>query len=234
MADYIDGMIPWLAGMDPRALLLGLLALGTLLAFPPFIVSLDRLSRLRLASGTLYLLLGVLLVLLGLGSGIAAASLHTYRKLTQDQLVATVAIHRTGEREFKLSLTTPDAGPRDFPVVGDVWQIEARLVKWPRAGAASGFHTVYRLERLSSHEAEGTQTRGAARSVHGLALGEPVDVWVFLRRYRDYLGFIEASNASTGYMPMAEGAQYAVTISASGLAVRTAHAAARGALGTQR
>jgi hypothetical protein len=36
-------MIEWLARMDPRALLIGLLALGALLAFPPLIVSLDRL-----------------------------------------------------------------------------------------------------------------------------------------------------------------------------------------------
>jgi hypothetical protein len=226
-------MIEWLARMDPRALLIGLLALGALLAFPPFIVSLDRLSRLRLVSGTLYLLLGVMLVLVGLGSGVAAASLHTYRRLTQEQLAATVAVHRVGERQFKLSVTTPHLAPRNFPLRGDAWQIDARVVKWPGHGAASGFDAVYRLERLSGHDAA-TQSGSAGYSVHNLAAAEPADLWVLLRRYRDYLRFVEASYASTGYMPMADGAEYAVSISAAGLAVRPLNGAARGALGGQR
>lgn len=226
-------MIEWLSRMDPRLLLIGLLALGALLAFPPFIVSLDRLSRLRLGSGTLYLLLGVMLVLLGLGSGVGAASLHTYRRLTQEQLAATVAIHRVGERQFKLSVTTPGVAARDFPLRGDAWQIDARVVKWPGHGAASGFDAVYRLERLSARDAA-TQAGSAAYSVYSLAAAEPADLWVLLRRYRDYLRFVEASNTSTGYLPMADGAEYAVSISAAGLAVRPLNGAARGTLGGQR
>jgi hypothetical protein len=224
-------MIEWLARMDPRALLIGLLALGALLAFPPLIVSLDRLSRMRLASGTLYLLLGVLLALLGLAAGLAAASLHTYRRLAHEQLAAKVAIRKLGEHQFKLALAAPDAAPQDFPVLGDEWQIDARIVKWDARGAVSGVDTVYRLERLSGRYVEATQERSAERSAHGLARREPVDLWVLLRRYRDYLPLVDASYGSTGYVPMAEGAEYAVSVSASGLVVRPGNDAARRALG---
>ena len=233
MPDYIDRTIEWLARMDPRALLIGLFLLGALLAFLPLIASVDRLSRLRLASGTLYLLLGLLLVLLGLTAGLAAASLHTYRRLADEQLAANVTIRRLGERQFKLSVAAPDAAAREFPVPGDEWQIDARIVKWPRHGAVQGFDTVYRLERLSGRYADMTQERSAARLAHSLAAKEPVDVWVLLRRYHDYLRLVDASSGSTGYVPMAEGAEYAIGVSASGLVVRPANDAARRALGSR-
>jgi hypothetical protein len=233
MPDYIKPPIEWLARMDPRALLVGLVALGALLAFLPLIASIDRLSRLRVASGTSYLLLGLFLVVLGLAAGVAAGSLHTYRRLADDQLAANVTIRRLGERQFKLSVAAPDAATRDFPVVGDEWQIDARIVKWPRHGAVQGFDTVYRLERLSGRYADVTQERSAARLAHSLAAKEPVDVWVLLRRYHDYLGLIDASSGSTGYVPMAEGAEYAIGVSASGLVVRPANDAARRALGSR-
>jgi hypothetical protein len=225
-------MIEWLARMDPRALLIGLFTLGALLAFLPLIASIDRFSRWRLASGTLYLMLGVLLALLGLTAGVAASSLHSYRRLTDEQLAANVTIRRLGERQFKLSLTAPDvAARRDFPMLGDEWQIDARIVKLHPRGSVSGFDTVYRLEQLSGRYADVAQERSSARSAHNLAAREPVDLWVLLRRYHDYLRFADASYGSTGYVPMAEGAEYAVSVSASGLVVRPANDAARRALG---
>jgi hypothetical protein len=109
------------------------------------------------------------------------------------------------------------------------------MVNWGRHGAASGFATVYRLERLLGRDAEATPARSTpVRWAHNLAGSEPVDLWVLLRRYRDYVPFVDVSSASTGYMPMAEGAEYAVSISASGLVVRPANDAARGALGSRR
>lgn len=234
MPVYINRMIEWLARMDPRTLLIGLLALGALLAFPPLIASIDRLSRLRLASGTLYLLLGVLVFFLGLTAGVAAASLHTYRRLTHEQLAAKVSIRQLGERQFKLTLAAPDATPRDFQVLGDEWQIDARIVKWSGHATLPGFDTVYRLERLSGRLAEVTQERSATRSAHRLAGREPVDLWVLLRRYHDYLPFVDAYFGSASYVPMTEGAEYAVSVSSSGLVVRPGNDAARRALGGWR
>jgi hypothetical protein len=219
MPPYINRMMEWLAATNPRLLLVGALALGVLLAVPPLYVSIDRLSRLRLKSGILYLLLGVVMALLGLAAGITGASLHTYRKLTSAQPVASVSIHRLGEREFRLTLSAPGAAPRDFQVLGDEWRIDARVMRWRGLPALADFDAVYRLERLSGRDA-GTTPDRAARSAHGLAEWEPVDLWVLLRRYRAFLPFVEASQGSAGPMPLADGAQYAVSVTASGPLVR--------------
>jgi hypothetical protein len=226
-------MLEWLAGLNPRLLLIGLLALGALLAFPLLVASIDRLSRLRLKSAILYLLLGMLFILLGLTAGLVTASLHTYRRLTHEQLAAKVSMRQLGERQFRLTLAAPDAAPRDFQVLGDEWQIDARVVKWRGLGALAEFDTVYRLERLSGRYAEATQA-SLPRSAHSLAKWEPVDLWVLVRRYRPYLAFVNAYEENAGYAPMAAGAEYAVGVSASGLVVQPANEVARRALNTRR
>jgi hypothetical protein len=226
-------MIEWLARQDPRMLLIGLLALGALLAFPLLIASIDRLSRLRLKSGVLYLLLGALLALLGLAAGLTAASLHTYRRLTHEQLAAKVSIRKLGERQFRLTLAEPDAAPRDFQVLGDAWQIDARVVSWRGLAALSEFDTVYRLERLSGRDAEAAQG-SLAPSARSLPRREPVDLWVLVRRYHGYLPLIEAYQRDAGPAPMAEGAEYTVSVSSSGLAIQPGNDAARRALSERR
>lgn len=217
-------MIERLAAIDSRLLFFGALALGVLLAFPPLYASIDRLSRLRLKSGILYLLLGLLLALLGLAAGLAGASLHTYRKLTREQPATTVSIHRLGERQFRLTLSAPGAAPRDFQVLGDEWQIDTRVIRWRGPPVLSDFDTVYRLERLSGRDS--ATKDGAERSAHSLAEWEPVDLWVLLRRYRAFLPFVEGTRGSAGPVPLADGAQYTVSVSASGPLVRQ-NAAAR-------
>jgi hypothetical protein len=212
-------MIEWLAAIDSRLLLYGALALGVLLAVPPLYASIDRLSRLRLKSGILYLLLGALLALLGLAAGVAGASLHTYRKLTREQPAASVSIRRLGERQFRVTLSEPGAAPRDFQVLGDAWQIDTRVIRWRGLPALADFDSVYRLERLSGRDG-GTGRDGVARSGQSLAAWEPVDLWVLLRRYRAFLPLVEASQGSASPMPLADGAQYAVSVSASGPLVR--------------
>jgi hypothetical protein len=212
-------MIEWLAAIDSRLLLYGALALGVLLAVPPLYASIDRLSRLRLKSGILYLLLGALLALLGLAAGVAGASLHTYRKLTREQPAASVSIRRLGERQFRVTLSEPGAAPRDFQVLGDAWQIDTRVIRWRGLPALADFDSVYRLERLSGRDG-GMARDGATRSGQSLAEWEPIDLWVLLRRYRAFLPFVDASRGSAGPVPLADGAQYTISVTASGPLVR--------------
>ena len=194
-------MLEWLARADPRALLIGLPALGALLAFLPLTASLERLSRLRIASGTFYLLLGVLLALLGVAAGLASASLQTFRPLTHEQVAANVSMRQLGEREFILTLAMPGAPPREFRVTGDEWQIDARFVRFHGPAPLTELDSLYRLERLSTYR---------------LPAREPADVWLLLRRYRDQLPFMDVY-AGGAHLPMADGARYTVSVSPSGM-----------------
>lgn len=224
-------MIEWLAQLDPRALIVGTALLGTLLAFPFLVASIERLSRLKLVRGTLYLLTGGIVLLLVGGAGLVAANLFTYRRLTHEQEAAQVTTRQLGERHFAVSLQVKDAPPRQYDLRGDEWQVDARLLKWRTMGNLLGFDTVYRLERLSGRYDDLENERLAPRSVHGLAREPGMDLWTLTRRYHRYLPLADALYGSAAYVPMAEGAEYVVTVSTSGLVVRPANDAARKAVG---
>jgi hypothetical protein len=231
---YISNVIDWLARVDPQVLLAAFAALGILVALPLELAALGRLRRLRVMSGTIYLLLGAFVVLVGVAAGLVAASLHGYRRLTHEQLAANVSVRQLGERHFALTLEAPAAPPRHFELRGDEWQIDARVLKWRGMGTLAGFDTVYRLERLSGRYADLPREKNEPRTVYALAQEEGFDVWPAIRRYHDWLPFADALYGSAAFVPLAENAGYQVTVSNSGLVVRPTNDAARKAIGNWR
>jgi hypothetical protein len=231
---YISNVIEWLARADPQALLVGFAVVGILVALPLELAALGRLRRLRLMTGTAFLLVGAFVVLAGVTAGLVAASLHSYRRLTHEQLAANVSVRQLGDRHFAVSVATPGAPPRHFDLRGDEWQVDARVLKWSAMGTIAGFDTVYRLERLSGRYADVPSEKTAARTVYALAPQEDFDVWPAIRRFQPWLPFADALYGSAAYVPLAENATYAVSVSTSGLVVRPANDAARKALGNWR
>jgi hypothetical protein len=221
----------WLARLDPRVLIAGIALFGVLLSFPLFLASIRRLRGLKLVRGTLYFLIGGVLLLVVAAAGLVTANLFTYARLTHEQEAARITTRQLGERQFAVSVQPSGLPPRDYNVRGDEWQIDARVLKWRAIGNLLGFDTVYRLERLSGRYGDIQSERSAPRTVHELAQDPGVDFWSVARRYHEYLPLADALYGSATYVPMAEGAEYVVAVSASGLVVRPANDAARKAVG---
>jgi hypothetical protein len=198
---------------------------------PFFVASMRRLRRLRLVGGTFHLLTAGVIVLVAAGACLVAANLYTYARLTYEQEAARVTTRQLAERQYAVSVRTRHEPERLFSVHGDEWQIDARVLKWRAMGTLLGFDTVYRLERLSGRYGDVQSERTAPRSVHELAADPGIDFWSVARRYHQYMPLADALYGSAAYVPMAEGAEYAVTVSASGLVVRPANEAARKAVG---
>jgi hypothetical protein len=225
-------MIDWLASLDPRALIAGIGGLALLLAVPLEIAAFRRLWHLKLASGTLLFLLGGVVILLAAAVALVAMNLYTYARLTHEQEAARVSMRQLGARHYALSVQPKNAAPRHFDLRGDEWQIDARVLKWRAMGNLLGFDTVYRLERLSGRYGDITLEKAAPRTVYSLVAEDPgVDFWSLLRKHHQYVPLADALYGSAAYVPMAEGAEYAVSVSASGLVVRPGNEAARKAVG---
>ena len=221
----------FLARLDPRLLITGIAFVGLVLALPFFVASMRRLRRLRIVGGTFYLLLAGIVALIATGACLVAVNLLTYARLTHEQEAARVTTRQLGERNFAVSVRTRNAPERHFNLRGDEWQIDARVLKWRALGTVLGFDTVYRLERLSGRYADVKSERTASRTVHDLSRDPGLDFWSVARRYHQYMPLADALYGSAAYVPMAEGAEYAVSVSASGLVVRPANEAARKAVG---
>ena len=83
-------MTQWLGALDPGLMIVGIALAGVFLSVPFFVASLRRLRRLKLVRGTLYLLFGGVVVLVGVAAGLVATNLVTYARLTHEQEAARV------------------------------------------------------------------------------------------------------------------------------------------------
>jgi hypothetical protein len=227
-------MIDWLAGLDPRALMIGIGVVGVLLAFPFELAAIRRLRRLQLVRGTMFFLSGGVVLLLAAVLVLVAANLYTYARLTHEQEAARVSMRQLGERWYVVSVQSKNSPPRHFELRGDEWQIDARVLKWRAMGTLVGFDTVYRLERLSGRYGTVAAERAGPRTVHDLSEETSLDLWSLVKQHHNYIPFADALYGSAVYVPMSEGAEYAVTVSASGLVVRPGNEAARKAVGGWR
>jgi hypothetical protein len=224
-------MIDSLARLDPRVLIVGIGVVALVLALPLEVAAFRRLRRLQIARGTLFFLSGGFVIAIAAGIALIAMNLYTYARLTHEQAAARVSIRQLGERQYVLTVETRKVPPRHFQVRGDEWQIDARVLKWRALGNLLGFDTVYRFERLSGRYADIAQERGAARTVHSLAEDPGLDLWSLVRKHHQYVPLADALYGSAVYVPMAEGAEYTVTVSTSGLVARPGNEAARKAVG---
>jgi hypothetical protein len=224
-------MVDQLARLDPRILMIAIGVLGVLLAVPFELAAIRRLRRLQLVRGTMFFLTGALVLLVAAAAVLVAANLYTYARLTHEQEAARVSMRQLGERWYVLSVQQRKQPPRHFELRGDEWQIDARVLKWRGMGTLLGFDTVYRLERLSGRYGSVAAERAGPRTVHDLSKETSLDLWSLVKQHHSYVPFADALYGSAVYVPMAEGAEYAVSVSASGLVVRPGNDAARKAVG---
>lgn len=218
--------------MSPLSpILAAIVVVALVVAIPLEIAAIRRLRRIQLVRGTMFFASGGFVLALGAAAVLVVMNLHTYARLTHEQEAARVSMRQLDERRYVVSVETKQAPARHYELRGDEWQMDARVLKWRGVGNLLGLDTVYRLERLSGRYGDITSERAAPRTVFALAEDPGIDLWTVLRRYNEYLPLADALYGSAAYVPMAEGAQYTVSVSSSGLVVRPGNDAARKAVG---
>lgn len=192
--------------------------------------AIQAFHRVRFVAMGVHLVVSGLFVALAAAVGFLGMNLLTYQRLTHEQVVLEVTFKKEGERQFRADLTYPDGAKQSYPLRGDEWQVDARVMKWHGLANLLGFDTVYRLERISGRYGDVASERTAERTVHSLASSERFDVWAEVREWKRWLPFIDALYGSATYLPMADGALYQVSVSQSGVLARPLNQAARQAV----
>lgn len=192
------------------------------------------------AFGGLFALLGGSGFLLAAGLvATLALNIQTYARLTYERPVATIETRKLAPQYYEVKVTEPatDAAhpvrSQTYPVHGDQWRIEAQVLRWKPWANVLGLDSQYRLDRLSGRYELIEQEINAPRSVHALAPREQLDLpwristWDTARRYRRYVDAVDTLYGGGAYMPMADGGQYEVRITQSGLVASPTNDAAR-------
>lgn len=205
---------PWLSApftwLLTLAIVLGVLGLWTGAA-------LVRAARARRPLRALNrLLLTLALDLAAIAALLLALALHGYGRLTTETPVARLHFEQTGTQAFLATIELPDGESTQYPLRGDEWQLDARVVKWKPMAVVAGFDPLYKLDRLSGRYRDIEAERTNAKSAHDLAGGGELDLWRLAQRYPRWLPFVDTEYGSGAYLPMRDGAAFDVSLSPLG------------------
>jgi len=161
-------------------------------------------------------LIGLLVLALAGVTTLLALSLFQFLRLTTDMPIAQIELRQTAPQQFTATASTPRQGTRDYVLLGDQWQIDARIVRWRLPALLAGVPPLYRLDRLSGRYEDVAQERTAQRSVHALDDWEVPDLAYLKRRFPNWLPFVDVVFGSGAYMPMFDNARYRVYVDPRG------------------
>lgn len=164
------------------------------------------------------------------GAALVGVDLASYARLTHEAPVAELRFRQEGNRRYGADVLHPDGELESFVLAGDEWQLDARVLKWHGAATVLGFDSGFRLDRIGGRYRDIADERSAPRTVFELARPRGLDVWTLARRLHGVLPWLDALYGSATYLPMADGAHYAVSISTTGLVARPLNREAREAV----
>lgn len=206
------------------AVAIGLAILALVVALFGLRLLFNRHWLLGWLRGTIGLTVLVLAVLVGLG----AWDLRNYQQILSEQPVATLNFNKLDTQRYSVSLTYPDTRTQAAQLDGDLWQLDVRMLKWSPGLTRLGFKPGYRLDRLSGRYIALEDEHNKPRSVVDLMEKKPLlDAWYWLRQVSQRFVLLDAQYGSAAYLPMADGAMFAVTIGPSGLVAKPLNDRAR-------
>lgn len=174
---------------------------------------------------------GLSLLALGLGVGVLAYDIYSYKQILVGQPVATINFEMIENQYFDAVVADTNGQQQRFRLHGDQWQLDARIVKWQ--GYFSGFDIkpAYRLDRLSGRyydlHKETTEKRSNVVIVKSLL---QLDVWDFIYEHATWFAVLDAHYGTARYLPMKDGALYEISLTDKGLHVRPLNDVATGAI----
>lgn len=184
------------------------------------IAGLRRCWRRRIITGSLQGLSGALLITAAAAFFALLGNFYTYNRLTAEQDLAQLHFSALGPQHYQATLRYPSGEQQQFAIRGDEWQLDARILKWEGYATLVGFDTVYRLDRFSGRYSDLTQEREDPRSVYDLTEEPRFDLWRMAKEYNEWLPWVDTLYGSAAYLPMADGADFQVSLTTSGLVAR--------------
>ena len=198
-----------------------------------FVFSMFRHARRRRpVRATRSLAGGAVSACAGGASIMLAFSYFGYFQLVDEQLVGRIKFTESAPEEFVARLMLEgEQHDRMFEILGDEWQMDARVITWKPPMTLLGLDPIYQLDRLSGRYAEVEEELSKDRSVHALSEPMTMDAWQFARKYPKLMPGVDAHYGTATYLPMANGAVFEVTMTRTGLIARPINDAAREAVG---
>lgn len=141
----------------------------------------------------------------------------TYQQLRSEKNLATISVDALDHQLYDVSLIIGDQAEQRFTMRGDQWQLDVRLLSWAGPIAALGQKPLYRLDRFFGRYISLEQARFGERTIFDLNPKSSFDIWQWL--YGSDL-WLDANYGSAVFMPLENGAVYAVNLTDKGIVAR--------------
>jgi hypothetical protein len=208
----------------------GLIVVFGLIGLLLLVTAIRRFRVMNIGSGVLTGVSAVVLFLLAGTAFLITANLRTYQRLTAEQPAGELEFSRIAPRQYNAVLTYPNGNSAFFFVRGDEWQVDARILKWQAAINLAGFDTAFRLDRINGRYTNIEDEKAQPRTVYALNPPDALDVWDLSHRYHSWFPWFDATYGSATFLPMADKATFAISVSQSGLIARPTNQAAKDAV----
>ncbi len=199
---------------------LGLAVVVALLALIVVLIALRLLSGGHWLFGWMRGTAGMLVLALGGLVGLAAWDITTYRALAEGKPIVKLSFQSDGQQRYRVTVDE-GSNPSYVTLEGDLWQLDVRVLKWKGLATLIGLEPGLRLEKVTGRYLAIEQqdlVRHPRVELNQSPYG--VDLWQWLQRCQCMSLLIEAQPRRVGYLPMADGAEYALEMAPTGLLAR--------------
>lgn len=187
-----------------------------------FYLGFKILRRFTWVVGWLKGMVGLTCIATTVGVGFIALDLNSYKKLLEEQPLATLTFNRITDQKFSVEVNMVlEASKEMYELEGDQWQMDARIVRWKDFVTTLGGKPGFRLDRLSGRYYSLEDERRKKRSVYELSSSKfGLDFWSYIHSKGESFPLIEAVYGSAAYLPMADNAIFQVSLSRNGLTAK--------------
>lgn len=150
---------------------------------------------------------------------IVAWDLQQFKSLEPGANVATIEIRALDHPQQYEVLFSAGTEPRSILMEGDLWQLDAQVLRWHGLGHAIGLQDGYRLHRLTGRYLALEQQRGLLPDEQGGVLHQ-TPAWRDAWRWLDILdsgALLDTDAFIVRFIPMADGARFGIEIGETGL-----------------
>jgi len=165
---------------------------------------------------------GITCLLLAIAMALTAININGYRPVDKEVTVATISFDKLDKQYYKASVVLASSNTElPFELHGDLWQVDARVIKWKGLLTMLGGRPGYKLDRIQGRYYTLEDERTKPRSI--FALSNPdlgFDLWSALNKLSEHVHWFDAEYGSATYLPMVDGALFSINLTTSGLIAR--------------
>ncbi len=165
---------------------------------------------------------GIIMLFIAVAMGLTALNVNGYRPVDKEVSVATISFDKLDNQLYKANVVIAASGSEmPFEINGDLWQVDARVIKWKGLLATLGGKPGYKLDRIQGRYYTLEDERTKERSVYALSNPDVgFDLWSVIDKLSNHIGWFDAEYGSATFLPMADGALFTITLTTNGLIAR--------------